>query len=110
MRALDRKLVRDLSRTRAQVATITLILASGIAAYVCLSGAHRALATSRDAYYARHAFPDVFVHLERAPDGIADRLRDIPGVASVQTRLVEPVSFRMPDRIRPAAGRAISID
>lgn len=95
---------------RGQVATITLILASGIAAYVCLSGAHRALSTSRDAYYARHAFPDLFVHLERAPRTVADELRALPGVVAVDERLVEPVSFRLPGRIRPPAGRAISVD
>ena len=96
MRALDKKLLRDLWRMRGQVITITLILASGVASYVCLSGAHRALATSRDAYYAQHAMPDVFVHLERAPDGVAEQLRELPGVAAVQARLVEPVSFRFP--------------
>lgn len=110
MRALDRKLLRDLWRMRGQVLTITLILASGIAAYVCLAGAHRALATSRDLYYARHDFPDLFVHLERAPESVGDRLREIPGVAAVRTRLVEPVSLRMPDQLRPAAGRAISVE
>lgn len=109
MRALQRKLVRDLWRMRGQVATITLILASGIAAYVCLAGAHRALSTSRDAYYARHGFPDLFVHLTRAPDSVADRLREVPGVAAVDARLVEPVSFRLPGRIRPPAGSAISL-
>jgi putative ABC transport system permease protein len=110
MRALQRKLLRDLWRMRGQVVTITLILASGVAAYVCLSGAHRALARSRDAYYARYGFPDVFVHLEHAPDAVAERLRELPGVASVQTRLVEPVSFRFPGVLRPPGGRAISLD
>lgn len=110
MRALNRKLLRDLWRMRGQVITITLILASGVAAYVCLSGAHRALARSRDLYYARHGFPDVFAHLERAPDAVAERLREVPGVAAVQTRLVEPVSFRFPGVVRPPGGQAISLD
>jgi len=109
MRALHIKLRRDLWRMRGQVITITLILASGIAAYVTLAGTHRALATSRDAYYARHGFPDVFVHLERAPDAVAARLREIGGVADVETRLVEPVSIRIPGEVRPPAGRAISL-
>lgn len=110
MRALQRKLVRDLGRMRGQVVTITLILAAGLAAYVCLAGAHRALATSRDAYYARHGFPDVFARLERAPDAVVEELRAVPGVAAVDARLVEPVSFRLPGLIRPPAGRAISFD
>ncbi len=110
MRALSTKLRRDLWRMRGQVITITLILASGIAAYVCLSGAHRALARSRDAYYAQYAFPDVFVHLERAPDAVASRLREIDGVTSLETRLVEGASFRLAGEERAQPGRAISIE
>ncbi len=110
MKALRRKLRRDLWRMRGQVITIILILASGLASYVCLAGAHRALTTSRDGYYARHGFPDVFVHLERAPQAVARALREIPGVAAVETRLVAPVSLRLPDRLRPPPGRAISVE
>jgi putative ABC transport system permease protein len=109
MRAIDQKLVRDLWRMRGQVLTITLVLAAGLAAYVSLRGAHAALSRSRDAYYADSGFPDAFVHLERAPDRVAARLAEIPGVASVETRLVEPALFRIPGLARPPAGRAISL-
>jgi putative ABC transport system permease protein len=109
MRALHQKLLRDLWRTRGQVITISLVLAAGVAAYVAMTGAHRALTTSRDAYYARHAFPDVFVQAARAPDRVADDLAAIPGVASVETRLVEPVLFRIEGAARSPIGRAISI-
>lgn len=110
MRALNIKLRRDLWRMRGQVVTITLILASGIAAYVALAGTHRALVSSRDSYYARHEFPDAFVHLERAPEAVAARLREIDGVAAVETRLVAAASFRLPDEVRPPPGRAISLE
>ncbi len=110
MRALDTKLVRDLWRTKGQVFTITLVLASGIASYICLSGTYRAIAASRDAYYARHELPDAFVHLERAPRSVGDRLRDLPGVASVRLRLVEPVTFRFAGTTRPPSGTAISVE
>jgi len=109
MTAIHRKLVRDLWRMRGQVLTITLVLASGIAAYVSLSGTYRALERSRDAYYAATGFPDVFVHLERAPARVEARLAELPGVASVETRLVEPVLFRIPGMARPPSGRAVSL-
>jgi putative ABC transport system permease protein len=109
MRALDRKLTRDLWRMRGQVLTISLVLASGVAALLALMGTYRSLSTSRDAYYDRYAFPDAFAHLERAPDPIAERLRQIPGVTALEPRLVERASLLLPDLARPASGRAISL-
>lgn len=109
MKALDRKLVRDLARMRAQVITIALVLASGVGAILSLMGTYRALSSSRDAYYERHGMPDVFASLSRAPDAVADRLRAIPGVVDVVTRLVEPLTFEIPGLAKPAAGRAVSL-
>ena len=109
MRALDRKLLRDLWRMRGQVITIALVLASGVAAMLALMGTYRSLSASRDAYYEAYEFPDAFVSLERAPESVAARLRELPGVSAIDTRLVERASFLMPDMIRPATGRAISI-
>lgn len=109
MKALDKKLVRDLWRMRGQVITIALVLASGVAAMLSLMGTYRSLSASRDAYYEAYAFPEAFVSLERAPESVAARLREIPGVSSIQTRVVERATFLMPDMIRPATGRAISI-
>ena len=43
MRALDRKLLRDLQRMRAQVITIALVVACGIASYVTIEGTHASL-------------------------------------------------------------------
>jgi putative ABC transport system permease protein len=109
VRALDRKLVRDLWRLRGQVATIALVLAVGVTAMLALTGNYRALERSRAAYYERQGFPDAFVQLERAPEAIAGRLAALPGVASVETRLVEPVRFRIEGLRQPAAGRAVSL-
>ena len=41
MRAVDRKLVRDLSRMKGQVITVALVVASGVAAYVSIAGTYR---------------------------------------------------------------------
>ena len=68
MRALDRKLVRDLRRIWAQSLAIALVLACGIMVLVLSQGAQRSLAETRDAYYDRHRFADVFASLTRAPE------------------------------------------
>ena len=105
MRALDRKLLRDLRRMRGQVITITLVLAAGVAATVSLTGTYRALGDARDDYYARHGFPDLWVHLERAPDSVLPRLAALPGVEAAEARLVEPLTIHVPGVLRPASGR-----
>ena len=101
MRAIDRKLVRDLSRLQGQVITIGLVIACGVAAYVALRGTHRSLLHARDAYYERYRFPDVFARLERAPDSLRARIEALSGVA----RAVWVA--RDPDPALRAGGRAL---
>ena len=67
MRALDRKLLRELRGMAGQLATIALVVASGITSLVALQGTWSSLVYSRDQYYERYRFGDVFVALERAP-------------------------------------------
>ena len=80
--SLRRKLLRDLRRMRGQVITIALVLAAGVAATLSLTGTYRALGHARDDYYAEHGFPDLWVHLERAPDSVLPRLASLPGIAA----------------------------
>ena len=60
MRALDRKLARDLWRLRAQVLTIALVMACGVASLVSMRSAYDSLHASRDGWYVRARFADVF--------------------------------------------------
>ncbi len=109
MRALDRKLLRDLWSMRSQVLAIALVVASGIALLVMALGAFGSLNTTREAYYARYAFADVFAGAKRAPDRIAQRIEGIPGVEKVQTRVVVGVTLDVPGVTEPVNGRLISL-
>ena len=109
MRAIDRKLVRDLGLLKGQVATIAVVVACGIAAYVTMRSAWSSLTWSRDTYYERYRFADVFAHLERAPDAVADRIEAVDGVAVVYPRVVEDVLLPIPGEPEPATGRLVSI-
>jgi putative ABC transport system permease protein len=109
VKALDRKLLRDLWRGKAQVVTTGLVLGAAVATFVSMSGTYRSLALSRDAYYAAYDFPDLFATLKRAPEGVADRLRAIPGVARVDTRLVEGARLEVPGVEGPLLGKLISL-
>ncbi|HEU0012691.1 MAG TPA: FtsX-like permease family protein [Longimicrobium sp.] len=109
MRPLTRKLVRDLWRLRVQVLSIALVVAAGIAAVVSFRSGLDSLDASRARYYAEARFADVFATLKRAPEPLAARLAEIPGVAAVQTRVVAGVVLDVPGLPDPAAGRVVSI-
>jgi putative ABC transport system permease protein len=106
---LHKALVRDLWHLRGQVLAAGLVVACGIAAFVTMLSAYHSLQSARTAYYAEYRFADIFAHLKRAPEALAGDLRKIPGVAAVETRVVEDVTLSVPDLAEPATGRLISI-
>ena len=109
MRALDRKLLRDLWNVRSQVLAIALVVSSGIALLVMAQGVFGSLLTTRDAYYTRYAFADVFAGAKRVPHWVEERIAAIPGVRQVQTRVVVSVSLDVPGVTDPVNGRLISL-
>ncbi len=109
MRSLDRKLLRDLWNVRSQALAIALVVASGIALLVMARGVFGSLVTTRDAYYARYAFADVFASARRVPDRVEQRIAAIPGVEKVQTRVVVSVSLDVPGVSDPINGRLVSM-
>ena len=110
MRALDRKLLRDLDRMRGQLLSIAAVVACGVASVVAMGSTLLTIGHTRDAYYARARFADVFASLTRAPEGIADRLRAIPGVAVVATRVRASALLAVPGLATPATGYLVSAD
>jgi putative ABC transport system permease protein len=86
MRALDRKLGRDLWRLRGQVVAVALVVASGVALLVMSLSALNSLRATSDAYYDRYRFAEVFAGVKRAPERLAERILAIPGVQTVETR------------------------
>ena len=109
MNALDRKLFREVIRLRGQALTIAVVVASGVACYISLQSAWRALYDSRDLYYETNRFADVFVRLKRAPKAVAGRIGELPGVARAYPRIVKQVRLPMDDLVSPARGDLISV-
>ena len=67
MKALDRKLWRELRQLRGQTVAIALVLVAGIATLVMSLTAYRALHDTRERFYAGHRFAEVFAPVVRAP-------------------------------------------
>ncbi|MES1205480.1 MAG: ABC transporter permease, partial [Pseudomonadota bacterium] len=107
--ALDRKLLREARSLKGQIATIALVLASGITCFIALRGTFASLEDARDAYYDRYRFAHVFARVESAPESLAGRIERLPGVALVQTRVVKDVSLPLDDLDRAAYGQLISL-
>lgn len=109
MRKLDRKLLRDLMHMRGQVLAIVLVIAAGVATFVMSMCAYNSLQWSKDYFYREFRFADVFSVVRRAPDAIIPRIRQISGVAAVETRLVYDVLLDVPEMDEPATARLISV-
>ena len=93
----------------AQVLAIALVLASGVATLVLALGALRSLEETRATYYERYRFADVFATVARAPMSLADRLEEIPGVITVDTRINKLALLDIDSFALPANGLFISL-
>jgi putative ABC transport system permease protein len=107
--ALNRKLLRDLLAMRGQALAIALVIAGGVTMLVAYFSNFDSLRRTTQAYYTRQRFGDVFASLERAPASLESRLRAIPGVAQIETRVVENVTLDVPGLNEPASGRLVSL-
>lgn len=109
MTPLHRKLIRDVWHLRGQVMAVMLVVACGVAAFVAMRSTYQSLLTSQAAYYADYRFAAIFAQLKRAPETLAARIGEIPGVATVQTRVIAGVTLDVSGLNEPARGRIISI-
>ncbi|HEY6967950.1 MAG TPA: FtsX-like permease family protein [Candidatus Angelobacter sp.] len=109
MAVLHRKLLREFVHLRGQAVAIALVIACGVASFVTMRSMYRSLLTSQADYYTQYRFAEVFADLKRAPESVAARLRQIPGIAEVQTRVVMDATLDVPGLNEPAVGRLISI-
>lgn len=110
MTALHTQLWRDLQRLWAQVLTIAVVVAIGVAGFVGMFSVHESLQDSRDRFYRDNHLADVFIHLQRAPTVLRDRLAAIDGVAEVQLSVVMDAQIALPDALAPVTGRFIGLD
>jgi len=110
MKALDRKLWRDLRQLWSQVLTIALVVASGVAGFLATFSAWDALSWSRDLYYTESRFADVFANARRAPVSLLPRIAAVPGVAQVQDGVAHGVQMVLPGVADPIRGRLTAID
>lgn len=109
LHALDRKLLRDLWRLKAQALAIALVLACGVAIFMTGLGMVRALEATLEDYYGRQHFAHVFASARRAPNGLVRDVAAIDGVQSAESRVSGAVVLDLPGRAAPASGQILSL-
>lgn len=106
---LDRKLLRDIWQLRGQALAIALVIAAGLSAVMMSLATLDSLRASRAKFYADNGFSQVFAPLRRAPEAIAERIREIPGVGIVETRVSAFVTLQMAQYDEPVRGYILSL-
>ncbi|MGE5807838.1 MAG: ABC transporter permease [Nitrospirota bacterium] len=109
MRALDKKLWRDLWLMKGQALAIVLVIVSGVATFVMFISVMRSLNTTRDSFYRDFAFAEVFGSLKRAPESLKERIRGIPGVNLVETRVAADVKLDIRGFNEPVTAKLMSV-
>ncbi len=103
MRALHRKLLRDLMRLWPQALAIALVMAAGVATLILGVGAYDSLSTTRAQYYEANRFADVFATVTRAPKSLKDDIARIDGVSAAETRISKIALADVEGMIEPAS-------
>jgi len=106
---LHTKLLRDLNSLKGQVLTIALVVACGIASYVTMRSTWSSLYESKDTYFERYRFADLFVSLKRSPESLVPSMESIPGVSRVYSRVVKVATVPMPELTEVARAYLVSL-
>jgi putative ABC transport system permease protein len=109
MKALNRKLGRDLWRMKGQVFAITLVVVSGVATFIMFISTMDSLSLTRNRFYRDYHFADVFVNLKRAPESLKEKIQNVPGVHLVETRVSAYVKLDIKGFPEPVTARIISV-
>jgi putative ABC transport system permease protein len=109
MRAIDRKLWRELWAMRMQAVAIALVIISGVGIFIMSLSTLDSLYETRARYYSSHHFAEVFARLKRAPLAVRERIVEIPGVDKVETRVIAYVNLDVPGFGEPVSGHILSL-
>jgi putative ABC transport system permease protein len=109
MKALERKLFRDLWTMKGQSVAIALVIAGGVATFIMSVSTLDSLKLTQSSFYTSCRFADVFVSLKRAPESLKTRLASIQGVRQVETRVVAAASLDVEGYGDPVTCQIVSI-
>lgn len=109
MRAINRKLLRDVSNMWGMVFVIALMITCGAATYITFLSTLDSLKETQQSYYQDYYFANIFASLKRAPNHVAVQIREIEGVNRVETRVQSGLNLEVPGFDETVTGMIISI-
>jgi len=94
---------------KGQVFAVTLVVMSGVATFIMFISTMDSLNFTRNTFYRDYDFADVFVNLKRAPESLKDKIKNIPGVKQIETRVSADVKLDISGFPEPVTARIVSI-
>lgn len=88
--------------------SIVVIMSVGVAVFVGFGSAQHILVASQHTYYRTFRFADFWIDVKKAPMTSLQTIAQLPGIDTVQGRVVFDVILDLPDKIKPITGRLIS--
>lgn len=109
MKALHRKLWRELRHLRGQVVAISLVMIGGIGTLVMALTNYHSLERTRARYYAEFRFAEVFARPVRAPLYLLEAVSAVPGVREAEARISAAVHLEVAGFDEPITGQIVSL-
>ncbi|MFH7325732.1 ABC transporter permease [Desulfurivibrio sp. C05AmB] len=109
MKALHRKLFRELWQLRGQSLAIAVVIAGGLATLLMSLSSLDSLRQTRDGFYREYRFGEIFAELKRAPNELAAAIAAIDGVRLAETRVQSAATIGVADFVDPITGLLISL-
>ena len=109
MKMLDRKLLRDLWRSKGLLLAIAGILAVGVNNFIGLRSAYLNLENSKRDFYRECRLADFWIDVKKAPTAELDSLRAIPGIADLDARIQFRATVVLPDIEEPVNAVLLSL-
>lgn len=109
MRAMDKKLWRELWAIRGQALAIVFVVVGGVGIFVMSLSTLDSLYGTQKIYYQDYHFAHIFSGLKRAPLSLAKRIAEIPGVDKVQDRVAAQVNLDIAGFDDPVSGKLLSL-
>jgi putative ABC transport system permease protein len=106
---LDRKLIRELRRSRGLLLAITSIITVGVMMFVYMRATYRNLKTAQSNYYTEGRMADFWIDIKKAPLAEIERLNDLDGVTGLRSRIHFFATVDIPEVAEPLNGLVLSL-
>ncbi len=93
-----KKFCRDLGESKGQFISVLTVVIIGVMFYTGMNSGLEGLSGAGYKYFQEYRLADLWVSVNRAPEGAVKRIESIPGVKMVTGRLVRDVRISMEDR------------